>query len=125
MPVDHAAFLKRLANSTGAVVSEGSFEPGLALWIGKREVLHFTDPDVVDIRLTRAIIRERRAALREDERVVLRAGASDWLQVRIATKRDEAFVAALANEAVEANRASTKPGPPPEGAELERRRRFH
>ena len=99
-----------------------------AYWVNGTEILHFDAPDVIDVRLTRAEIRARRAELRADGRVQLRRSSSaDWIEVRFARAEDVDFVVHLAEVAAAAHRAA--PGqaakPPPTGADLERRRRFH
>ena len=69
-----------------------------------KEIAHFDGVDVVDIRLTAAVIRSRRAELRAHPSVTLRRSSSaDWLEVRLQTKQDEKLVVQLVAEA--ANRA--------------------
>ena len=116
---------ERIREIPEAVVSEGAFGPGDAVWVGRREVAHFDAAGNLDLRMTRAVIRARRDALREDPRIVLRPGQSDWMEVNIATPEDVEFAAGLIREAVIANGATAPAGPPPTGGELERRRRFH
>jgi hypothetical protein len=117
--------MERLASLDGAVVAEGAFSPGPALWVGKREIAHFDGDQTLDVRLTKSVIAGRRPALRADDRVVLRPGTSDWLEVRIKTSEDAEFAISLVTDAVAANRKTAPRGSPPTGAELERRRRFH
>jgi hypothetical protein len=73
------------------------------------------------------VISELRGLLGADERVELRRSGADWVTVRYASGADVAFVAALVDAAAAAHRPP--PGvtaePPPTGADLERRRRFH
>ena len=111
----------------GIVQSPSAFGEGDAFWCNGNEIAHFDAADVVDLRLTKSVIRELRAALREDGRVELRKGTSDWLAVRVASDDDVDFVVELAERAAAAHRA--RPGEtaklPPVGADLERRRRFH
>jgi hypothetical protein len=59
---------------------------------------------------------------------VRRHGASsDWIDVRFASAGDVAFVLEMVEIAVAAHRApnGTTPKPPPVGADLARRKRFH
>ena len=84
----------------GVAVGEGAFAPGPALWVGTREVAHFHAGHTLEVRLTRAVIRQRRDELRADDRITLRAVAA-------------------------ANLPTAAPGLPPTGADLARRRRFH
>lgn len=109
----------------GVAVGEGAFAPGPALWVGTREVAHFDDQRALDVRLTKEVIRSRRAELRGDDRVTLRRGSSDWVEITVESDDDIAWATELVLVAVAANRPTATPGPPPTGAELERRRRFH
>ena len=118
-------FMNRCADIAGAALGDGAFSPGPAIWVGKREVAHFDGPNDVEIRLTKDLIRERRPELRSDERIELRRGSSDWIQVRLETSSDFERAFALVRDAVRANLPTAKPGLPPTGPELERRRRFH
>jgi hypothetical protein len=103
------------------------FGHGTAFWVNGKEIAHFEADALIEIRLTRVVIRERRAALKEDSRVVLRPSGTDWITVRFKTPDDVDFVSELVSRAEEAHRSSpgTSPRPPPTGADLERRKRFH
>lgn len=103
------------------------FRAGAGFWCNGKEIAHLDDPDVVDIRLTKAVIRELRAKLRTDARVRLRVNSSDWVEVRMASDVDIEFVLDLIERAAAAHRAvpGATPKPPPLGADLERRRHFH
>jgi hypothetical protein len=116
-----------LRSIDGLVESPSMFDTDDAFWCNGKEVVHFDGPDVVDIRLTKAVIREHRPQLRSDPRVELRKGASDWARVRVASAGDVAFAVELAELCAAAHRAASgaMPKPPPTGADLERRRRFH
>lgn len=120
-----AGVLERGAELDGVAAGEGAFTPGPALWVGAREVAHIDADGALDLRLTRRVLSQRRAALRADGRVRLRPSGSDWCEVVVATPDDVAFALELVAAAVAANLATAPPGPPPSGAALERRRRFH
>ena len=109
----------------GVAVGEGAFAPGPALWVGTREVVHFADERTLEVRLTKAVIRERRDELRRDDRVELRRSTSDWLEVDIGSDPGLATATGLVRDAIAANRPTAPPGLPPTGADLARRRRFH
>jgi hypothetical protein len=79
----------------------------------------------LDVRLTKAFIRERRAELRGREEVELRRGTSDRVRVRVKSRAEFDLAYELVRDAVAANVPTAEPGLPPIGAELERRRRFH
>ena len=81
------------------------FGPGNAFWCNGKEIAHFDAADVVDLRLTRSVIRELRPLLRNDRRVELRKSVSDWIEVRISTGDDIAFVIELSERAAAAHRA--------------------
>ena len=103
------------------------FGPDDAWWCNGKEILHVEGDGVIDLRLTRAVIRDLRAGLRQDPRVTLRKSTSDWVEVRIASSDDVAFVLDLVERAAAAHRSGPgeTPKAPPVGRELERRRRFH
>ena len=58
-----------------------------ALWFGTREIAH-THNGQVDVRLTRAVVRELREELRGDARIDLRGPGFDWILVRIRHRAD-------------------------------------
>ena len=118
---------ERLATWDGLLEGQSMFGHATAYWVNGREVAHFEDDDVLEIRLTHDAIRQRRAALRSDDRVELRRSGADWLAVRFAQPGDLDFVEGLLAVAQEANQPlpGTVPKLPPTGVELERRRRFH
>ena len=103
------------------------FRAGDGFWCNGTEIAHFDAPDVIDLRLTKQVIREMRKQLREDGRVQLRASGSDWIEVQLSSDADVEFASGLAERAAAAHRpaAGTTAKAPPHGAELERRRRFH
>jgi hypothetical protein len=99
----------------------------IAYWVNGKEIAHWDRDGSIDIRLTRKGISARRAELKADERVDLRRSGSDWVQVRCATRKDVPLVLDLFEAAVAAHAVlpGQTPKPPPTGADLERRRRFH
>lgn len=80
----------------GVEEAPSQFHGEPALWVDGREFLHFHGPGLVEIRLTRRLIRDL-----EDERAPARARYSDWVIVRT-EHRD--LVLELARRAAEANR---------------------
>jgi hypothetical protein len=122
-----SGFLARCAREIpGAQLGDGVFTAGEAIWCGTREVAHFHDgAGELEVRLTKAVVRERRAELKADPRVTLRKNASDWVAFSIEKKADEADALALVRLAVAANAPTAPAGPPPSCADLARRRRFH
>ena len=126
MPVVEA-FIKRCARTIdGAAYGDAAFSDGGAVWVGTREVAHAHDQGAVEIRLTKQEIRARRDELRADPRVTLRKNASDWIEFAVGrSATDQAAARVLVEVAVVANLATAKPGPPPTGETLARRKRWH
>jgi hypothetical protein len=120
-----AELFERVREIPGAVVSEGAFAPGDAVWVGRREIAHVDADGALDVRLTKAVIRARREEFRSDPRIRLRAGPSDWIEVSVVSPEDIDFAVDLVKEAIAANVSTAQAGAPPTGTELERRRRFH
>jgi hypothetical protein len=117
----------RLRGIQGVVESPSTFGPGSGFWCNGKEIAHFDAPNVIDLRLTKSVIRELRPLLRGDQRVELRKSASDWIEVHMSSSDDVAFVLELAERAAAAHRAGAgeKAKPTPVGSDLDRRRRFH
>jgi hypothetical protein len=118
-------FMNQCADIAGAALGEGAFAPGPAIWVGKREIAHFDSAYEVDIRLTKDAIRKRRPALKNDKRVDLRPGTSEWIRVRVTSASEIEHALGLVRDAVIANLPTAPPGPPPKGVDLDRRRRWH
>jgi hypothetical protein len=92
-----------------------------------KEIAHFEARELIEIRLTRSVIRERRDVLKADSRIDLRYSGSDWIMVRFSLPDDMDFVLDLVETAAAAHRPppGVTTNPPPTGPDLERRRRFH
>jgi hypothetical protein len=111
----------------GVVESPGVFYDADAFWINGTQIAHWRDPWTLELRLTKRVISERRAELKQDPRVTWRRGASDWIMLHFDSRDDVIFAARLAIAAADAHRPPEGEPlrPPPTGPELERRRRFH
>ena len=122
-----SALWLRLLDIPGTEEGENSWGDGLALWVNAKQVANFTAEDVVELRLTKAMKRTLKARLIADERVHFRGASSHWLSVRFEKAADVDFVAELAGLAAVAHLPAdgTAPKPPPTGAAMERRKRFH
>lgn len=98
-----------------------------AFWVNGKQVVNLRDPDRIEVRVTKPVIRAERERLKADPRVELRPNASDWLMVHVARPADAALVVELAQLAANAHAGLPAPAgsPVPEGADLARRRRFH
>lgn len=111
----------------GVLESPGIFGADDAFWVNGKEIGYFTDGGaVLGLRVTKREISARRSALEEDDRVTLKS-SSDWLHIQLSGPRDVAFALELTEVAAAAHRPSSgKPvALPPQGAKLERMRRFH
>jgi hypothetical protein len=110
----------------GVLESPGVFGEGDGFWVNGKQMGNWRGDAEIELRLTRPVIRVHQDRLRVDHRVHIR-GSSDWLTVTFESNKDVPFVAELGELAAAAHRAG--PGmaakPPPTGADLERRRRFH
>jgi hypothetical protein len=115
-----------IAAIDGVEESDSMFKNDVAYWVNGKEIAHFEGP-AIDVRLTRSVIRDRRAELKADPRVRLRASGSDWLIVELTGPDAEAFAVALVEAAAAAHRptAGIIASAPPSGPDLARRRRFH
>jgi hypothetical protein len=97
-----------------------------AYWVNAKQLANPVGDDELAMRLTRKVVSQHRARLKADDRVELR-GSSDWIGVLVTKPADVAFVVELAELAAAQYRPTdgTPCKPPPEGADLARRRRFH
>jgi hypothetical protein len=102
--------LVRLAAIDGVEEGESAFKAGPGLWVNGKEIAHFDDEEVIDIRLTAPLIRARRAELRELPSVTLRRSSSaDWVEVRVRGTDDEQLVVGLVKDAALAHAAPSYP----------------
>ena len=101
-------------------------ESSPAYWVNAKQLANPMGDDELAIRLTRKVISQHRARLKADERVELR-GSSDWIGLLVTKPGDAAFVVELCELAAAVYRPTdgSPCKPPPEGADLARRRRFH
>ncbi|MGH9074638.1 MAG: luciferase family protein, partial [Acidimicrobiales bacterium] len=88
-------------------MGESMFSEGPALWVNGKEIAHWDADGVIDVRLTRAIIRQRREHLRTEPWVWLRrSSSSDWMEVSVGVDRDDsALLVELIREAALVHRA--------------------
>ena len=83
-------FMARGARLRGVRLSPSRFKGRAhfdALWLGTREIAHCHNGQV-DVRLTRAVVRQLRDELRSDARIDLRGPGYDWILVRVRRKAD-------------------------------------
>ena len=124
-PLQHALWM-RLLKLPGMAEGESAFGGGPALWINAKQASNFLDENGIELRLTRPVIRARKAELAAEPRVTMR-GSSDWLGVRFESEADFELILELARELppLYLPADGTAPKPPPSGADMERRKRFH
>lgn len=108
MTVAREALWADLTGIPDVCEAPSSFKDAVALWVHGTEVAHWDDDEIIDIRLTRAVIRQHRDAWRADSGIVLRRSSSaDWLEVRVSDPADEAFVLELLRMALIAHGGGT------------------
>ena len=97
------------------VVSGSGLGDADAIWCNGKEIAHLDDDATIDVRVGRKHIRARG--------LPARSTSSDWCEVPTA---DVSFARELVELAASQHRSDDGTGqPPPTGADLERRRRFH
>jgi Family of unknown function (DUF5519) len=110
----------------GPSIFAASDEPR-AFFVDGHQVVNLLDEQSLEVRLTRQVIRENRTRLKADPRVEMRRSGSDWVTVQVRASADIDLVTELATLAARAHLPppGTTLRPPPSGADLARRRRFH
>jgi hypothetical protein len=99
-------FMARGARKRGVKLRPSRFRGrghSSALWLGTREIAHCHNGQV-DVRLTRAVVRELRDELRGDARIDLRGPGYDWILIRVRTAADVARALELLRHAMRAAR---------------------
>ena len=78
-----------------------------ALWLGAREIAHCHNGQV-DMRVTRAVVRQLRDELRSDARIDLRGPGFDWILIRVRTAADLERATELLRYAMRVARGETR-----------------
>ena len=81
-----------------------------ALWLGTREIAHCHNGQV-DVRLTRAVVRQLRDELRSDARIDLRGPGFDWILIRVRTAADLERATELLRHAIRVARGEARQKP--------------
>lgn len=118
---------KALLEIDDVIAGDSIFEEGAeAFFVDARQMAQIIDGEA-HIRLSWPVIREHRDRLRTDARVRIPRSGTDWLAVTFRTAKDLPLVLELVELAAAQYRPP--PGrparPPPTGADLARRRRWH
>jgi hypothetical protein len=105
----------------------GASDDDRAYFVNGTQVANVIDDPTIELRLTRKAISAHRARFKSEPHVILRRSGSDWFAVTVVGRHEHDLVMELAPEIARAHwPANELPlKPPPEGAELARRRRFH
>jgi hypothetical protein len=88
------SLVNKLLAISGVEEGRSRWPDSEALLYRGKEVLHFDQPDLVDLRLGRRAIRAHREVELNDRRVTLR-GQSDWVNVRLTSPEDVEFIFGL------------------------------
>jgi hypothetical protein len=94
---------RRLITIPGLVAAPSRWGNGIAYHVGRREICHFHDDGRMDVRITKTVLRERKAEGALDPRIETRDRPTDWVTVRVLVREDVAFAVALVEDAVRAN----------------------
>lgn len=94
---------ERILDLDDVRLATSRFSGAEAFFVGRREFAHFHAGNELDLRLTRAEISRRGAALLEDRRVSRPNPRGDWVEVRFPRRADLDFVLELVAAAREAN----------------------
>jgi hypothetical protein len=92
----------RLLTVAGVEKRASRFGGTTGYFVEDTEFAHFHGPCELDVRLTRAVIKERRGLLASDSRVAL--GRADWVVIVVADRGDREAVLELTLAACDANR---------------------
>jgi Family of unknown function (DUF5519) len=93
----------RLALLPDLVRRVSRYGNGLAYYVANREIVHFHGDQRMDVRLTREVIRLRKAEGGFDQRVQTRGPSADWATVRVQEPSDVELGLSLVEEAIRAN----------------------
>ena len=103
MPKFREALRHALARVPGITQRPSRWGGAPAYFAGDREIAHFHRDGSLDVRLTRALLREKRVTRTLDPRLRTRGPSSEWAAVSASDPRDLPFVVTLVEEAVRAN----------------------
>lgn len=119
---------KQLSSLDHVEEGDAIFDPSeRGFFVDGRLVAEFAGPNTIGVRLTWPLIRDRKKTFVDDPRIDPIRSGTDWVTVQFRRANDLALVATLVELA--AQQYLPPPGqplrPPPTGADLDRRRRFH
>ncbi|HUG21592.1 luciferase family protein [Piscinibacter sp.] len=110
----------------GMEEGESSWSDGPALWVNGKQIANFTGDGLLEVRLTKSVIRALKERLAADRRIEVRKSA-DWVRISIYSLEQRGIILELVKAAAAAHRppAGVVPKPVPMGAAMARRKRFH
>ena len=94
---------RKLREIPGLSRRRSRFGDAYSFFVGDREIAHFHGDGRMDIRLTRQLIRERKADGALDPRVRTRGPSADWATVPLDEVRDLALALELVEDAMRSN----------------------
>jgi hypothetical protein len=109
--------MARYTKMDGVLLGESAFGGGPALWVDAKQITNQIDDDTIEVRIGRKNITARKS----DPRIHLRTRSSDWCELEA---KHTTLLAELIELAASQHRVDD-PKPPPAGADLARRKRFH
>lgn len=109
--------MDRYTKHDGVMLGESAFGGGSALWVNAKQITNQIDDDTIEVRIGRKNITARK----RDPRIHLRTKSSDWCELEA---KHTKLLAELIELAASQHRVAN-PQPPPTGADMERRKRFH
>ncbi|HEV2316930.1 MAG TPA: luciferase family protein [Thermoplasmata archaeon] len=92
-----------LSELPGLTRRPSRYGDGQSFFVADREIAHFHGDHRLDVRLTRARIRELKTEGELDARVITRGRTADWVEVALSRVEDIAFATLLVEDAIRAN----------------------
>jgi Family of unknown function (DUF5519) len=101
-----ARLQEQIAQIEGVVEAKSRFSDRPAWWIEGKEIAHMDSDSVLDIRLTRQVIRARRHDLvKHPEITFRRSGSADWIEIEVTDGGAEHLALELVKQAAAAHSA--------------------
>jgi hypothetical protein len=96
---------EQIARIEGVVEAKSKFADRPAWWIEGKEIAHMDGDSVLDIRLTRQVIRARRDDLGTHPEITFRRSTSaEWIEIEVTDSNAELLALELVKQAAAAHR---------------------